>query len=194
MMDDREIIELFNMRDEDAIKEANYAYGKYCYTIAYNILSSHQDAEECINDTYLQAWRSIPPHQPNSLKFFLAEITRNLSLNRYKERKRKKRGGGEMILALDEISEFVAGTKEITDEIAEKELVNCINSFLRSLPQRNSNIFVMRYFHFYATKEIAKMYGLTEKNVLMILSRTRRKLRDYLEKEGYMTGIDYDKE
>ncbi len=185
-MDDRQIIELFNQRNEEAIKQTDMEYGKYCYVIANNILSNHQDVKECVNDTYLQAWNSIPPQKPNSLKLFLAAITRNLALNRYKEQKRKKRGGGEVVVALDEIDEFVAGTKNIDDEIAEKELVNSINRFLRSLPQRDSNIFVKRYFHFHSTKDISKMYHLTESNVLMILSRIRQKLKNHLEMEGYI--------
>jgi len=184
-MDDGTIIELFNRRDENAIKQVDIKYGKYCFSIANNILSDPQDSEECVNDTYLQAWNHIPPQKPTSLKLFLAEITRNLSLNRYKEKNRQKRGGGHMMVALDEIDEFVLGTKMIDNEIEEAELINSINRFLRSLPTKSSNIFVKRYFYFNSTKEIAAMYGLTESNVLMVLSRTRKKLKNYLEMEGY---------
>ena len=184
-MDDGQIIELFNQRDESAIVQTDIKYGKYCYVIANNILSDHQISEECVNDTYLKAWNSIPPQKPASLKLFLAEITRNLSINRYKERKRQKRGGGEFAIALEEIDEIIAGTKNIDDEIAEKELISSINVFLRSLSQQHSNIFIKRYFYFYTTKKIASMYGITEGNVLMILSRTRQKLKKHLEKEGY---------
>ncbi len=184
-MDDRKIIELYNQRDEDAIKETDAKYGKYCFTVANNILFNHQDSEECVNDTYIQAWNCIPPQQPNSLKLFLARITRNLSFNRYKEQKREKRGGGEMALALEEIDEVVADTRDISDEIAKDELVDTINRFLHSLPQTNANIVLQRYFYCHSTKDIADMYGLTEGNVRKILLRTRKKLRQYLQTEGY---------
>ncbi len=185
-MDDRQILELYHRRDENAIIQTGIAYGKYCYVIANNILCDHHDSEECVNDTYLRAWNSIPPQKPNSLKLFLAEITRNLALNRYKERKSKKRGGEAITVALEEIDEFVVGTTSIDNDLAEKELLSSINRFLRTLPKRNSNIFVMRYFHFHTVKAIAQMYGLTEENVSMILSRTRKKLKKHLETEGYI--------
>ena len=104
-MDDRQIIELYNQRDENAIKETSDKYRNYCFSIANNILDCKQDSEECINDTWLQTWNSIPPQKPNCLKAFLAKITRNLSLNRYKEKTRDKRGNGEVVLALDEMEE-----------------------------------------------------------------------------------------
>ncbi len=184
-MNDLEIIELYFLRDESAIERTDAEYGKYCYVIANNILSDHEDAEECVNDTYLRAWNSIPPQRPSSLKHFLAEITRNLALNRYNEKKAKKRGGGESAAVLEEIDEFVLGTRDIDGELLKNELISSINRFLYSLPERESNIFVKRYYHFSSTKEIAEMYGLKESNVLMILSRTRKKLKKYLQEEGY---------
>lgn len=184
-MDDRQIIELYNQRNQEAIANSSTKYGNYCFAIATNILRNQQDSEECVNDTWLNAWNSIPPQQPNYLKLFFAKITRNLSLNRYKEMTRQKRGGNEFVLALDEIGEIVSGNYDVENEINEKELIQSINRFLHSLPERDCNIFIKRYFHFDATSKIAFTYQLTEGNVLKILSRTRLKLKHYLEKEGY---------
>ena len=143
-MDDRQIIELYNERDENAIKETSDKYGNYCFSIAHNILACNQDSEECVNDTWLQTWNSIPPQMPNCLKAFLAKITRNLSLNRYKEKMRDKRGNGEVVLALDEMDEFLAGTSDVVSEYEQKEFLAMLNRFLYSLPERERSIFILR--------------------------------------------------
>lgn len=184
-MDDRQIIELYNQRDENAIKETSDKYGNYCFSIANNILDCKQDSEECINDTWLHTWNSIPPQKPNCLKAFLAKITRNLSLNRYKEKTRDKRGSGEVVLALDEMDEFLAGTSDVVSEYEQKEFLAMLNRFLYSLPERERSIFILRYFYMDSTKSIAQACSIKESNVLMILSRTRKKLKETLEREGY---------
>ena len=185
MMDDRQIVEAYWRRDEDAIRATSDKYGAYCFEVAYNILQNRQDLEECVNDTWLKTWHSIPPRRPNSLKLFLAKITRNLSLDRYRAVRRDKRGGGQVAVALDEIGEIVAGTSDVVSEVEREELMRAINAFLHSLPQRECGIFIRRYFYFDSTACISSTYGLKENNVLRILSRTREKLKAYLEKEGY---------
>jgi len=184
-MDDRLIIELYCQRDETAIRKTDEKYGKYCFSIAHNILFDQQDAEECVNDAYLHTWNSIPPIKPISLRCFLARITRNLSINRYKEQRRGKRGSGNILLPLEELGDVVSDGNDIAEEITKNELVLSINRFLYSLPDRDSNIFVKRYYHCCTTREIARMYRLKESNVLKILSRTRERLRQHLLKEGY---------
>ena len=182
-MEDVSIIALYNQRDEKAIEETSLKYGAYCYSIANNILSDVQDSEECVNDTWMRAWSTIPPSRPNSLKLFLAKITRNLSIDRYRNSNRLKRGRG-ISVALEEIRTFVP-SRDVDDEIERKELATLLNTFLHSLPPRDSNIFIRRYFFVEEVSVIAEKYGLSESNVFKILSRTRGKLRRYLEKEGY---------
>lgn len=162
-----------------------YCMGDLGNGIANNILDCKQDSEECVNDTWLQTWNSIPPQKPNCLKAFLAKITRNLSLNRYKEKMRDKRGNGEVVLALDEMDEFLAGTSDVVSEYEQKEFLAMLNRFLYSLPERERSIFILRYFYMDSTKDIARAHSIKESNVLMILSRTRKKLKETLEREGY---------
>lgn len=185
-MNDRQIIELYGQRDENAIRETASKYGGYCFCIANNILADEADAEECVNDTWLKTWNSIPPENPNHLKLFLGKITRNLSINRYKAKHREKRGGDQMALVLEEIDEFLADTADVESEIEQIEFVGLLNRFLRSLPARECNLFIRRYFYTDSTDAIAHRYGLKESHVLVILSRVRKKLREYLQKEGYM--------
>ncbi|MBO5778036.1 MAG: sigma-70 family RNA polymerase sigma factor [Clostridia bacterium] len=184
-MDDLQIIELYHQRSEKAIQETAAKYGNYCFHIAQQILNSPEDAEECTNDTWLKTWQSIPPARPDSLKLFLAKITRNLACNRYNARKSQKRGSGEYALALEELNEIALGTADVETELEKKALSNSLYMFLYSLPQRQCNIFIRRYFYLQSTSEIADFYGLKESNVLMILSRTRQKLKKHLESEGY---------
>ena len=184
-MNDREIINLFDERNEKAINEILQKYGGYCLVIAKNILRNDEDAEECVNDAYLKLWESVHEKKPINLKLFLAKIVRNLALNRYEEKKREKRGGGEVTLALDEISELVSSTVQTEAEVSYSELVCAVNSFLRTASERDCGVFINRYFDFYSTAEIASLYGIKESNVLKILSRMRVKLKKYLEREGY---------
>lgn len=185
-MDDRQIIELYNKRDERAIEETDAKYGAYCFSIANNILLNVQDSEECVNDTWIKTWNVIPPEAPRYLKAFLAKITRNLSLNRYKERNREKRGGGDIPLALTEAEEFLSGSVDVATQAEEKLFCELLNRFLYSLPRRDRDIFILRYFYMESTATIAREQAIKESNVLTILSRTRKKLRALLEKEGYI--------
>ena len=184
-MDDRQIIALYFARDEIAIAETARKYGTYCFSVANNILQSDQDAEECVNDIWIKTWNAIPPQRPNSLRLFLAKITRNLAFNRFKEQNRQKRGGSVIVVALEEIDEFLPSSDRVETQAEEAELMRAINRFLRSLSERDCNIFFNRYFHVESTRTIAKAYGLTEGNVQKILFRTRNNLKRYLESEGY---------
>ena len=185
-MEDSQIIELYWQKNADAISETSSKYGAYCYTIADNILHSIEDSEECVNDTWLHAWNAMPPQKPNVLRMFLAKITRSLSVNRFKARSAEKRGGGEINLVLDELADCLAGGTNVEAEYEVKELEQCIRRFVRGLPERDGNVFVRRYFFTEPVVVIAKRYGLTESNVTVILSRTRKKLRLKLAKEGYL--------
>ena len=184
-MDDNAIIELYWQRKDNAIEETDKKYGAYCFAIADNILHSKEDSEECVNDTYLNVWNSVPPERPAKLRYYLAKITRNLSFNRYNAKMSKKRGGGEMPLILDELSGCIAGKNTVEDEYATKELGKSLNRFVKALPQKESNIFIRRYFFSESISVIASRYDLSENNVMVILSRTRKKLKEHLIKEGF---------
>lgn len=184
-MEDSQIVELYWQKNTDAIKETEGKYGAYCFTIANNILHSKEDSEECVNDTWLNAWNAIPPQKPSKLQMFLAKITRNLSLNRFIARTAEKRGSGEIMFVLDELAECLASESDVEDTYEFKELGQCIRLFVRGLPERDGNVFVRRYFFTESVAVIAKRYGLTENNVMVILSRVRKKLKTHLIKEGY---------
>lgn len=183
-MQDHEIIALYHKRDQDAIVQTDRKYGAYCFAVANRILANEQDSEECVNDTYLRTWNAIPPQHPNSLKLFLAKITRNLSFDKYKQRKRTGYGA-EMTLTLDELEYVAADIADPADILTEQAFVHTFNQFLRALPTRDCDIFVSRYFHVRSASEIAHLYGLSEANVRKILSRIRSKLKEHLESEGY---------
>lgn len=182
---EREIIALYRSRDENAIRMTAEALGGYCYTVAYNVLNSREDAEECVNDTYLAVWNAIPPADPVSLKSFVSSITRRLALNRYKEQNRDKRGGGQVPLALEELAEVVSDTEDIPADYARKELLESISRFLRGCSPRDRGLFLDRYIRLEPTAVLAERYRVKEAQVLLILSRTRKKLKAHLEKEGY---------
>lgn len=183
-MKDAEILELYWARDERAITETQSAYGSYCYSIAWHILYNREDSDECVNDTWLRAWKAIPPGRPGRFSLFLGTITRNLSLDRWKERRTMKRGGGEMTVALDELAECVPDTHSTEDAVAAAELERLINAFLHTLPEKDCNVFLRRYWYVEEYGEIAKRYGMNLNTVKTSLFRTRNKLKEYLEKEG----------
>lgn len=184
-MEDSQIIELYWKKNTDAISKTADKYGAYCYAIAENILHNHEDSEECVNDTWLHAWNAMPPQKPNVLRLFLAKITRNLSLDRFNVRNAEKRGGGEVTLVLDELVECFNGGADTETAYEAKELRQCIRRFVRSLPEREGNVLVRRYFFAESIADIAQRYGLTENHVTVMLSRTRKKLKAHLLKEGY---------
>ena len=184
-MEDKVILDLYFARDELAITETDRKYGGYCYSIANRILNSPEDSEETVSDTYWQVWNSIPPNRPSFLKMFLAKVTRNLAFTRWRKQSAAKRGSGETELVLDELAGCIPGTEQIDDQLNAKELARVIREFLDTLPERDQDIFLLRYFFFDDPNIIAVRFGLKRTNVNLILSRTRSKLKTYLTQEGY---------
>ena len=185
-MSDDQIIELYQQRKETAIDATSNSYGAYCYSIANRILHNPEDSWECVNDTWLRAWSSIPPQYPRCLKTFLAKITRNIAFDRFKYEHACKRGAGAIQLALDELEECIPAGSDVEGEVLSQELKRGIDSFLRGMSEQKRDVFLRRYFYVESTAVIAKRYGLKESNVLMILSRTRKEMKNYLEKEGFL--------
>lgn len=184
-MEDVKIVQLYWDRNESAITETSNKYGYYCTSIAQNILGDHEDALECVNDTYLNAWNSMPPHRPNMLSTFLGKITRNLSFNKYKHDHASKRGNGQLPAILDELSECVSGNEDVTASVEYNDLVTCIDEFLDSLSPQKRSIFVCRYWYNDSIAEIANQFHMRENAVSMTLARLRKKLKVVLVERGY---------
>lgn len=180
-MDDIHIIELYYLRNEDAIKETALKYGRLCYKIAYNVLGSREDAEECVNDTYAGIWSAIPPARPENLTAFISKIARNLSLKRLEHRSRDKRSG--VSVSLSELENVVAVTDAFT-VITDEELGRLISSFLRGETREVRGVFIRKYFFFDSVKDISKRYSFTESKVKSMLFHTRKKLAEYLRENG----------
>lgn len=183
-MNDEEIINLYWTRQENAIYETDKKYGKYCNKISFNILQNKEDVKECVNDTYLKTWNSIPPQRPNILKVYLGRITRNLSLNKYEKKNAKKRDY-TVEIALEELNECISSNNNIEEEYKYNELVNILNIFLSKLSQDKRKIFLERYWYLYSIKDISSKNNMSESNIKIILLRIRNQLKDYL-KEGVL--------
>ncbi len=184
-MNDREIVALFLARDESAIKAVSEKYRSYCAKIAANILGSYDEAEDCVNDALMRAWESIPPHKPEMLSTFLGKLTRNIAINMRRQSQALKRGSGEAELMFEELSELIPGDGSVEREFDLKELTGAINSFLYTLPEQARNIFICRYWYCDNIHDIAKEFAVSKNKVYVTLSRTRKKLCEYLRKEGY---------
>ena len=184
-MNDCDIVELYFERSESAIEETAKKYGRYLTKIAYNILYDELDTQECVNDTYLAAWNSIPPHKPSVLSTFLSKLTRRISIDKLRTKGRKKRGASEYTLSLDELSDVISESSP-EKEIDQKQLSACISEFLRTLPAETRVAFVSRYYYLDSTKSVAEMLGMSEGKLKSLLHRTRRALREYLQKEGFI--------
>ncbi len=183
-MEDQKIIDLYWARSQEAITRTAEKYGSYCMVIACNILGNTEDAEECVNDTYLGAWNTIPPQRPAILSSFLGRLTRNLSLDRYRYNTAEKRNSN-MTVALEELSGCVSGDESPEQTIDRKELVLAINDFLSTLSAQKRGIFICRYWYFDSVQQIASRYRITPGNVSVTLNRLRQKLRMYLQERGY---------
>lgn len=182
-MRDNEIIDLYWKRDEAAVAATADTYGKYCYSIAFQILQSNEDAEECVNDTCWKAWSSIPPHRPERLSTFLGKITRNLALDRWKQSNTQKRGMGQIVLALEELEPCIPTGEDIEQIVDEMVLAKAIERFLYQYPKTERRIFVGRYWYLYSICEIATAYRMRESKVTSLLYRMRKNLKLFLEKE-----------
>lgn len=184
-MEDKQIIDLYFGRSEQAIAETDAKYGHYCYSIAYNILTNKEDSEESVSDTYMAAWNHIPPRRPAILATFLGKITRHLSIDRWRSRSAAKRGGGEMVLALEELEDCVPGGESAERILERKQLAALLNRLLEELPETERSVFLCRYWYIDSIADIAAHFGFTESKVRSMLHRTRIRLRKALEKEGY---------
>lgn len=180
-MKDSEIVELYWSRSEQAILETKTKYDRYCTAVAYNILSSVEDSEECVSDTYLRVWNSIPPSKPENLKAYIGKITRNLALDRVRANNTQKRG--VLPLVLDELT--TVGLDTVEEEINRKLLSDAITGFLRTLPPMKRRIFILRYWYFESISGIAEKTGWSDNRIKVDLFRTRKKLAEYLKKEGF---------
>ena len=184
-MEDNRIVDLYWHINEKAINETATKYGKYLHSISYHILLNDEDAKECVNDTYNDAWQSMPPHRPSILSTFLGKITRRISIDLWRKHSADKRGGGEVALALDELDECVSGNSNVENEIERQELQQKLNAFLMGLPRLERQVFMCRYWYMDSVSDIAKQFDFSESKVKSMLFRTRNKLREMLKKEGY---------
>lgn len=184
-MDDKHIVDLFFSRSEEAITQTDKKYGRYCYSIAYNILTNKEDAEESVSDTYMTAWRAIPPRRPSVLSTFLGKITRHISIDRWRERSATKRGGGEVPLALEELKDCISGMQDVEMEYERKEVLKTYVKFLEALPTTERRVFLCRYWYVESIETIADKFGFSQSKVKTMLHRTRVNLRKQFAKEGF---------
>lgn len=183
-MQDKNIIELFLQRNEEAIRQTDIKYRQYLFKISYSVLSHSEDSMECVNDTYLKAWNSIPPDIPNKLSVYLGKIVRNISLDRFRYNSAQKRFPASAAMSFDEITDIIPANDDASKIVDEMYLTEIFNKFLGGLRERDRIIFVKKYWHLQSLKDIAKSMHLTEATVKMSLMRSRNKLRDILKKEG----------
>lgn len=185
-MQDDKIVALYWQREEAAIRETEKKYGRYLLKIAYNILYDWEDSKESVNDTYLKAWDSIPPHKPAALSTYLGKITREASIDLFRARKRAKRQPSEYVLSLSELGECVPGGNTTEQDVDMHLLAEAINNYLRTLSREARTVFTGRYYYMDSIKEIAAWQGISESKVKSMLYRTRQGLRDYLAQEGFL--------
>ena len=184
-LDDEKIVELYWKREEKAISETDRKYRHYLYTVAFNILHNELDCEECLNDTWMKTWTSIPPQRPVILSAYLGTITRNLSLNRLRTATAQKRNAGSLERSYEELQESIPDGCSAEAQVNLRELGRSIDCFLRSLPQRDCCVFLRRYWYMDTNLQIARRYHMTEGSVKANLHRTRKKLKAYLAQEGH---------
>ena len=185
-MRDEAIVGLYWQREEEAIQETEHKYGRYLSKIAYNVLADVEDSKESVNDTYLKAWNSMPPHKPEVLSTYLGKITRQLSIDRFRGRKRKKRCASEYALSLSELEDCVSGGDATEQEVNLRLLSEAIGDYLRMQTPEARNTFVGRYYYMDSLKEVAAYFGMSESKAKSMLYRTRQGLKAYLEQEGFV--------
>lgn len=183
-MNDRELLELYYKRDERAVQATAECCGTYCFKLAYELLEDRQDAEECVNDALMRAWNAIPPARPERLHAYLAKMTRRIALDRLEQRSMRRRVEADAVA--DELAEVLPSEADTAGEAELRELGRAVNEFIRRLPEREGNIFIMRCFHAQTVRSIARRLGVSERYAANILSRTRKKLKKFLVKEGYI--------
>lgn len=184
-MEDRDIVTLYWQRDQEAIRQTDRQYGRYLSSIAFGILADREDSRETVNDTYLRAWDSMPPHRPQVLATYLGRITRQLSIDRWRTRGRAKRGGSQYALSLEELGDCVSGAATPEEALDLAELGRAIGDYLRTLPLPARRAFLCRYYYADSLAETARVCGISVPAVKSQLYRTRQGLQTYLEKEGF---------
>lgn len=184
-LDDKRIVALYFERSEQAIAETQKKYGKYCYAIAYSILGNNEDSEESVNDTYVDAWNSMPPHRPSILSTFLGKITRRISIDKWRHRTAEKRGGGEIPLVLNELEDCIAHEADVEKSFENKRLSEVMNRFIKGLPDKEQKVFLCRYWYMDSIDSICRQFGYSESKVKSMLFRTREKLKNVLSEEGF---------
>lgn len=184
-MEDAQIVSLYWQRSETAIAETEQKYGSYLAKIAYNILSDYEDSRESVNDTYLAAWNSMPPHRPGVLSTYLAKLTRRLSIDLFRRKNRDKRKASEYALSLEELEDCVSGGDTTEEGVNVRLLADAIGIYLRLQPEEVRNAFLGRYYFLDPLKEVAAYCGMSESKAKTLLYRTRQGLKEYLKKEGF---------
>ena len=184
-MEDEKIVDLYWQRSESAIRETEIKYDRYLTKIAYNILADAEDSRESVNDTYLAAWNSMPPHRPGVLSTYLGKLTRRISIDCFRRRTRQKRGGSEYEVSLSELGDCVSGGNTTEEIINVKLLADAIGIFLRLQSEDARNAFIGRYYYLDSLKEVAAYCGMTESKCKTLLFRTRVALKEYLREEGF---------
>ena len=183
--EDSEIVRRFFERDESALSDVNRKYGSYCSSIARNILGNEQSAEECVNDTLMRLWESIPPAKPNHLPAFIGKIVRNIAINAIRHDTALKRGGGEIDLILDEAEEMISGGDSVELTAQRHEIMAAVNEWLGTITAKKRAVFVLRYWHCKSVSEVARCVGMSQTNVENVLKRERKKLVEYMKERGF---------
>ena len=184
-MEDERIVALYWKRSEEAIRQTQSKYDNYCMGIAGRILQNREDARECVNDTYLAAWDAIPPQRPAVLSTFLGKLTRRISIDRWRALTADKRGGSAVTVALEELEMCIPGGTDPVKEVEAKELAEAISGFLRTLPYIQRKVFLMRYFEMADLTQIQEKFQISNSKAKSMLHRSRKKLKAYLQEEGY---------
>lgn len=184
-MEDSKIVNLYWERDENAVSETDIKYGRYLRKISFNILLADEDVSECVNDTYMRAWNTMPQQRPSRLGVYLGKIIRGISIDKLRHKNAEKRGGSQFSVSLCELEECVDGAPSAEDKLDEKLLGKAISSYLYSLPPEARTVFICRYFFCDSIEDIAKCRGCTQSKIKSLLFRTRNGLKVYLESEGF---------
>ena len=183
-MEDGMIVELYWQRSEDAIAQTQTKYGAYCGAIAWGILHSWEEAEECVSDTWMNAWNAMPTARPSRLAAFLGRITRNLALDRWDRLHAQKRGGGQGHVLLDELAECVPALGGVSQQFDERETARLISDFLRTCKPEERGVFLRRYWYADPVSDVARRFAVSEAKVKSMLFRLRKRLKAYLEEQG----------
>ena len=185
-MEDRQIVELYWQRNENAIAHTQTKYGSYLHTIAYNILYDREDSKESVNDTYLAAWNSIPPHKPQVLSTYLGKLTRRIAIDLFRKKNAQKRSMGEYALSLEELSACISDSNTVQAQVDRQLLSQAIAAYLQQESPEARTVFIGRYYYLDPVKKIAGYCRMTEAKVKILLYRTRQGLKLHLEQEGFL--------